>query len=159
MNRLTRSFQLQSLLQVLVVPLAASSLWLAGCSSEPTNPNLVPVAGTVTLDKQPLVDASITFIPLGTTAGQGGTGRTGPDGKYELMHFREGNGVDPGEYMVVVSKMVQRDGSPIPAGTLSAAEMDIREMIPRKFSDYNGSTLKTTVVVGNLPHDFQLTSR
>lgn len=159
MNRLTRSFQLHRLFQFFVVPLAASSLWLAGCGGEPANPNLVPVAGTVTLDNQPLVDASITFIPVASTAGQGGTGRTGPDGKYELMHFREGKGVDPGEYMVVVSKMVLRDGSPIPSGTLSAAEMDIREMIPRKFSDYNGSTLKTTVVVGDLPHDFQLTSR
>jgi hypothetical protein len=147
------------LLKTLVVPAAVFSLWLAGCGGEGTNPNLVPVAGTVTLDNQPLVDATVTFIPLASTAGQGGTGRTGPDGKYELMHFREGKGVDPGEYMVVVSKMVQRDGSAIPIGTLSAAEMDIREMIPRKFSDYNGSSLKTTVVVGNLPHDFQLTSR
>jgi hypothetical protein len=147
------------LFRFLVIPLAASSLWFAGCSGEPTNPNLVPVAGTVTLDNQPLADASITFIPVGTTAGQGGTGRTGPDGKYELMHFREGKGVDPGEYMVVISKMVQRDGSPIPVGTLSAAEMDIRDVIPRKYSDYNNSTLKATVANGSPPLDFQVTSR
>jgi hypothetical protein len=150
MNRLYRSF---------AVPLAAGCLLLAGCSGEATNPNLVPVAGTVTMDNQPLADASITFIPVGATAGQGGTGRTGPDGKYELMHFREGKGVDPGEYMVVVSKMVQRDGSPIPVGTLSAAEMDIRDVIPRKYSDYNNSTLKATVSAGGSPLDFQVTSR
>jgi hypothetical protein len=147
------------LLKSLLVPAAIGSLWLAGCGGTAVNPNLVPVAGTVTLDNQPLADASITFVPTGSTAGQGGTGRTGPDGKYELAHFREGKGIDPGEYMVVVSKMVQRDGTPIPLGTLSAAEMDIREMIPRRYSDYNGSTLKATVTPGSTTLDFQVTSR
>lgn len=147
------------MLKTLVVPAAACSLLLAGCGGEGTNPNLVPVAGTVTLDNQPLAGASITFIPTGATAGQGGTGQTGPDGKYELTHFREGKGVDPGEYSVVVSKMVQRDGSPIPAGTLSAAELDIRESIPQRFSDYNGSSLKATVAPGGATLDFQVTSR
>jgi len=112
----------------------------------------------VTLDGQPLVGANVTFMPVETTPGQGGTGTTDTAGKYEVTHFRAGKGAEPGAYRVVISKLVMQDGSPIPAGQ-SAAELLTKDAVPREYSDYNATTLKATVEAGGKPIDFALKSR
>lgn len=141
---------------LLLIP---ATLWLAGCSSEPTNPNLVPVTGTVTFNGQPLAGASVTFIGVGATPGEGATGITDEAGKYELSHFRAGKGAMPGDYKVMICKRVMSDGSPIPAGTLSIAELATRETVPPRYSDYTGTQLKATVHASNPPIDFQVSAR
>ena len=119
----------------------------------------LPVTGTVTLDGKPIEGASLTFIPLTADQGQGGVGSTDAAGKYEVTHFRTGKGLEPGEYRVAVSKLVMHDGSPIPAGTSSAADLNTKNAIPPQFSDPNSTTLKATVASGGKPIDFALTSR
>ena len=77
-----------------------------------------------------------------------------------MSHFRAGEGLDPGEYKVVVSKLVMRDGSPIPAGTaVSIAELSTRELLPPRYSDYNNSILKSTITDGVDPVSLDLASR
>ena len=137
--------------------------WLAlgvlGCSNAETSKTLVPTGGTVTLDGQPLAGASLTFMPVEGTVGQGGTGSTDDAGKYEMIHFRAGKGAEPGKYKVVISKLVMQDGSPIPPGTHSAAELATKNAVPPQYSDYNATTLTATVEAGGKPIDFALTSR
>lgn len=139
--------------------LVAAAFYLAGCGQQPSNPDLAPVSGTVRLAGQPLAGASVTFIGVGATPGEGATGITDDAGRYELAHFRAGKGAMPGEYKVVISKRVMSDGSPIPAGTLSIAELSTREVLPPRYSDYNNSRLKATVIKDNPPVDFQVTSQ
>jgi hypothetical protein len=131
----------------------------SGCTGDAARTDLVPVTGTVTMDGQPLAGANLTFLPMSAEGGQGGTATTDSAGKYEAAHFRDGKGLAPGEYKVVVNKLVMQDGSPIPAGTQSAAELATKEAIPPQYSDYNTPTLKASVAAGGKPIDFALTSK
>ena len=139
--------------------LVAFSLSHTGCGGIAANPNLVPVTGTITLDGKPLAGASVTFVGIGATPGEGATGLTDDAGKYELAHFRAGTGAMPGEYKVVIMKRVMSDGSPIPAGTLSIAELATRDLLPLRFSDYHQTQLKANVAKEGPPVDFQIASR
>ena len=71
---------------------------LAGCGSR-----LVPVAGTVTLDGEPVAGAKVTFIPAGP--GIPATGTTDATGRYELRIGSGRTGVPCGRYGVTVSKL------------------------------------------------------
>ena len=103
---------------------------LSGCGD---TSGLVPVTGTVTLDDQPLANALVTFYPEGDTAGLGGFGMTGPDGKYTLTPTRPGS-LPPGEYVIVVSRRLRPDGSP-PPPDVPPIESDARETLPRGYTD------------------------
>lgn len=131
-----------------------SALLATGCGGKSeADPDVVPATGTVTLDGKPLEGASVTF----TGPGQGGTGVTDAAGKYEITHFRAGKGVRPGDYSVSITKVVMADGTPIPAGTESAAELITKDMVPQQ---YNANTmLKAKVEAGGKPIDFTLKSR
>jgi hypothetical protein len=82
-----------------------ASIMLVGCGGV----KRIPVAGTVTLDGQPLDDAIITFAP---DAAKGNTAQitcSGPvkEGRYELQttsttRADSGSGVPPGWYKVIV---------------------------------------------------------
>lgn len=133
------------------------SLAALGCSPAETDGDLVPVTGTVTLDGEPLAGATVSYNVARGTAGQGGTGTTDAQGKYEISHFRAGKGVNPGEYTVTISKLVLSDGSPIPADAESIFNLDTKDLVPPK---YNVATTLTTTVMPNAePIDFALESR
>lgn len=140
---------------VLAVGLA---LGLGGCT-EKTSTNLVPVTGSVTMDGKPLEGASVTFVGTGSTPGLGGTGVTDAAGNFEISHFRAGKGLEQGDYKVMISKLVMSDGSPIPPGTLSIAELSTREMLPARYSDPGKTVLNATVVEGGDPVSLGLASR
>ena len=130
------------------------TLIAAGCggASNP-NANLIPVTGTVTMDGKPLEGASVTFMG----PGQGGSGVTDAAGKYEITHFRAGKGVDAGDYSVLISKLVMANGSPIPPGTESAADLNTKELVPQQYNAV--TTLKANVKAGAPPIDFAIKSR
>jgi hypothetical protein len=85
---------------------------LAGCGTATS-----PVEGTVLLDGQPLVGASIQFVPQG--AGKQATGETDKNGAFTMSTDKPRDGVVPGEYKVVVSPPV---GQPDPTQYASADE-------------------------------------
>jgi hypothetical protein len=141
------------------VVFALATAALSGCGGTPSNPHLVPVSGVVTMDGRPLAGASVTFVGLGSTPGEGATGLTDEAGKYELAHFRAGSGALPGEYKVIVNKFVMPDGSAIPIGTLSAAELGIRDVLPPRYGDYSATLLKANVMADGPSIDFSLSAR
>lgn len=123
--------------QTNVLCLVALLSGLSGCgganSGAPTQP-LVPISGKVTLKGQPLASASVVFTPRGSTPGAGAYGVTDANGVYVLKHKSESDGVEPGEYAVVISKMAMKDGSPIPEGK-TAADVEAVQAVPPAYSD------------------------
>jgi hypothetical protein len=84
----------------LVLVFMAASV-LTGCSKSGT----VRVEGIVTLDNQPVPEATVLFIPEGGT-GQPAHGMTDENGKFQLTTFKENDGALPGAYKVTVTKSV-----------------------------------------------------
>ena len=136
---------------------------LAGCSSAPAGPPLVPTSGTITLDGKPLAAADLIFVPQGDTKGQSGVARTDAEGKYELMTAdRKHKGVAVGSYRVVINKLVKPDGSdyvPDPnAGPFDAG--GFKELLPAAYSDMGETTLDANVPDGGSKTlDFKLSSK
>ena len=129
----------------------------AGCgeagSSMPAK--LVPVTGTITADGQPLKHAAVSFIPEAAKQGVGAFGSTDESGKYDLKWHGSGEGVAPGKYKVVVSRMTQKDGSPVPPDQ-SAADVGAVESMPPRYSDVNVTELLAEVTPTGSTHDFKL---
>jgi hypothetical protein len=127
-------------------------LLAAGCGGGSADET--PVAGTVTLDDNPLAGAAVTFRPTGATKGNGGTALTGPDGKYALTGPQGQKGIAPGTYKVTVSRRLRKDGTP-PPPDVPPMESDAIESLPPRYSDPERTEL-TATVDGNKPHDFTL---
>ncbi|QDV25197.1 carboxypeptidase regulatory-like domain-containing protein [Aureliella helgolandensis] len=123
---------------LLAVLLAAS----IGCSS---NENLSRVTGTIKLDGEPLPDAFVVFSP--TTGGTTSYGRTGTDGRYEMMFSDSEKGAWIGENRVEIST---GDVDPTMSGS------GVRERVPAAYNKQ--STLKVEVVAGGNEHNFDLNS-
>src|SRR5262245_55056819 len=114
---------------------AAALVAATGCNPEKL-PRLGRVTGIVTLDGQPVADASIMFD--GAKPGEPASlGRTDAEGKYELYYSRGHKGATHGEHPVYISTyQPASDDNP----------QSRRETIPAK---YNGkSELKATVKGG-----------
>jgi len=128
-----------------------------GCG-KPVDPSLVPVSGTVTVDGQPLANATVTFIPKDGTPGFGGTGKTDVTGKYTLAGSRDNvPGIPPGEYRVAISKRLMPDGSEVPANDNTPPMMSpARESLPVGYSNPATTQLTATVKAGGGPIDFAL---
>ena len=81
----------------------AALAFLAGCGDPDESIALVPVKGTVYLSKDPLPNASITFIPDPSNPQQTPGGDTsGSDGSY-LANFKGRVGLAPGKYKAIVT--------------------------------------------------------
>lgn len=81
---------------VAIVVLLTLSLSL-GCGRK--GPRPVPVSGTVTVDGKPLAGGAITVAP---EKGRAAGGRIGPDGRFVLSTWVQGDGVAAGTHRVEV---------------------------------------------------------
>lgn len=68
---------------------------VTGCGGSGNGPKTVPVAGTITLNEQPLAGAEVTFASENFSA----FAKTGPDGRYALVQ-----GAVPGKNRISISK-------------------------------------------------------
>jgi len=128
------------------------ALLVGGCGS---GAKLVPVAGTVTLDGQPLPVGSVTFQP---EAGPGNANQEVPvgkivDGKYELTTHGK-KGAPPGKYkVVVVSNNFSGDNPPKPTG----GSMPVpKSFISLKYSTAAATPLSKEVVANPVPDAYDL---
>ena len=126
--------------------LALSGLaFLLGCSAG--GPTLTAVSGTVTLDDKPLAGALVKFFPQGETQGHGGHARTGEDGRYEILPQRlPGKGLLPGQYKVIVSRLVAPDGTLLPPDA-KPIETASKESVPEPYTRSHLTPLNVTVGV------------
>ena len=132
--------------------------WLVGCGgSNYEGPQLWPVTGTVTLAGKPLSGVTLHFVPTGGTIGNGATGYTDQDGKYQLVTTRGFPGTPAGDYRVVAQKLVMPDGSDFPADSIvGPMDSPARQVLPSRYSIRGKSVLKATVIQGPNAIDFLL---
>lgn len=118
-------------------------LLTAGCGSDN---GLATVTGTVTLDDQPLANATVQFRPTSSKRASS-FGRTDDEGRYKLMRTVTTAGSMPGEYIVSIRT----------ADTLFADGTDDTEQEERVPAKYNTkSELERTVEPGRNTFDFDL---
>lgn len=118
-------------------------LMIGGCggASDRDGPKTVPVQGTITLEGQPLADASVTFL-LADNSGST-VGRTDSAGRYSLTTFEQGDGAIPGEYGVQVVKYEEP-----PDEVADGETPPLKSLIPEKYASVARSGLKATVADG-----------
>lgn len=110
------------------VALAAAVVVLAGCGGD--GPKIVPAAGVVTIDGQPLTYGHIQVLPAGWRPA---SGRIGPDGRFTLTTNAESDGCVVGTHPVVILA-----GEPVgPEATKWHA--------PKKYADGKQSNLTVTI--------------
>ena len=84
-------------------------LLAAGCGD---NSGLSQVRGRVTLDGQPLADATVLFTPV--EGGSTSVGRTDSAGEYSLAYSAEKWGAEPGPHQVWISTATSGDADSDP---------------------------------------------
>jgi hypothetical protein len=131
----------------------------AGCSGRHSNlPPQYPVSGTISMDGKPLPGAGIMFLPRGETRGTGAFGMADAAGKYSLKTDHGGAGAPEGEYVVTISRVVNRDGTPyVPKPDV--AEAGERETLPGIYSDSMKTVLSANVPKGGDTINFELKSK
>ncbi len=80
-------------------------LLIVGCGE---GNGTIPVSGIVKMDGQPVVDASVSFIPQ-SEGGQQATGTTDASGKFVLSTVDPRDGAMPGKYKVVIAPNTRVD--------------------------------------------------
>lgn len=130
----------------------------AGCGGA-KGPLRVPVVGTVMLDDAPLSAAVVEFFPVSQVAGNGGHGRTGSSGRYEVATWQGKKGLPPGDYRVTIEKRVMPDGSDFPFDSDDWPDKSVtRQILPAKYAARQNSVLKVTVTEESADCDFALES-
>src|SRR5438552_3939424 len=116
--------------------LLAAGAWLllaAGCGGQQAS-----VAGTVTLDGQPLTTGAVVFHPVGE--GPLAYGQIDSAGKYALQSGGQ-SGLQPGEYLVTVSATTM-------PSTVGTQEQPGKLLTPERYGDKARTDLRFTVKPG-----------
>ncbi|QDT97785.1 carboxypeptidase regulatory-like domain-containing protein [Gimesia aquarii] len=123
--------------------LLSTCLILAGCSGGPTDtPPLARVKGTVTLDGKPLTSGTVQFTPnkdRGTT-GRMALGGIQPDGTFELMTIKAGDGAQIGHHLVAIECYESTEFDP-----KNPTNPEPKSLIPKRYTDSNKSGLTAEV--------------
>lgn len=133
---------------------ACACIVQAGCG----RPSLstIPVQGKVTWNGKPLTSGDIAFHPTKLAAGgvdRLAMGKLDSEGNYTLSTVKHGDGVQPGDYAVVI---VSLGGA---ARKVDATEGPVASAIPLQYSVVSSTPLKATIdanAKGPLQFDFDL---
>lgn len=122
---------------------AVSVVAFLGCSGDGLK--RVDVQGKVTAKGVPVGNATVVFIPIGDTKGEGGIGTADADGNFTLTGSRRGDsGIVPGKYRVRISRFVDHDGTVLPSDAKQADYPHAEESVPAPYS-LPDSPLEVTV--------------
>ena len=125
-------------------------LCLTGCGSE----DMPQVCGTVTLDGNPVADASVSFFP---GKGRAATGKTDDEGYFTLAYLTSKSGIPEGDYKVTISTY-----TPSQMGRNEEYEAEVipgtPESIPQKYTSRKTTELTKTVKKGDNEFNFALES-
>jgi hypothetical protein len=117
---------------------------LVGCN-KPEHPDVGRVSGVVTLDGQPLSEATVMFQPA---EGRGSVATTDTAGKYSLTYLDGVPGAIIGQHKVIIrTEIPGEDGQP-PIK---------KEKLPKRYHD--NTELTADVKAGSNTVDFPLTSQ
>ena len=153
--------------------LAVALIGLAGCPGG-TALRVEPVEGVVTVDGEPVPEASVEFVPVVEGEGYPSIGRTDEQGVYRLTAYGpegvegpHGGGTAPGEYYVGVRKTIVEapmsaqeaqelgvEYQPLAYGDRPAMEF----IVPQRYNNPRQSGIQVTVDSGGNTIDIPLTS-
>ena len=123
---------------------------VAGCSR---GPELVPVAGVVALDGQPVADAGVVFQPVGS--GPIAAATTDGKGRYRLISMNR-PGAMPGLYRVTIAK--KETTGLIRVAVVGPQGVQIKWIVPKKYSQPETSGLQASVSREHGEFNFELLS-
>jgi hypothetical protein len=110
-----------------------------GCPAANNLPATVTAEGVVTLDGQPVENATVVCISETTTYSAAGV--TDKNGKFSLKSFEEKPGAVPGDYRIEITKTVV-EGKGEKSGE---AVVNIQHGLPKKYSTFSTSGLSLTI--------------
>lgn len=121
------------------------------------------VSGVVTLDGEPLPNATVYFTPVDKTSGaQQSVGRTNEAGEYKLQTLlgKADAGTTPGDYVVTIDCVdeVETGGTTTNDDGEEVPEMEEIQRVPSRYLNGETSGLTATVVKGSNTFNFDLTS-
>jgi len=125
-----------------------------GCTGTKV-PDLAVVHGKVTLDREPLAGATVTFARQ-DGAGRSASAVTTELGEYRLQYLPGYSGAMPGEYDVTIRKTVVTETGK--KDRMGFPEQDIREVVPGFYTSGDGR-LTASVSESNEPINFELVSK
>jgi hypothetical protein len=132
----------------------------AGCGG-PSRPETAPTSGRVTYKGQPVAGGRIVFFPEPSGAGRQAIGTIGPDGRYSLTTFRDGDGAVLGRHRVTI-KATRVTGPPSPEEAADqmrrGVDLGVEWLVPKKYSRPETSPLTADVKRGDNTIDFDLPS-
>jgi hypothetical protein len=134
---------------------------LVGCGSgvkPEVVPPLHPVSGKVTLDGKPIDKVAVTFVPAENNKGNGGSGSTDAEGRFNLKYRNGEDGIPAGDYIMVCTKLTMPDGSPIPEGQTAADVMAV-DQIPERYRKVDNPRNAVSVPEGGKEFVFDLKSK
>lgn len=140
-----------------ILSLSIAVLLCWGCSKTSgyqAPEELVEVKGKVTLDGEPLSGATLSFIPDQGTEGTGGFAITDETGEFQALHYSQVEGLQPGSYKVVFSKLVTKDGETVPPG-VDAADVGAIEKLPAHLVQLNPSNHPFLLSVNQSPQQIE----
>ena len=163
-NRFDRSFA------VGLSFVAAACLFIVGCGGGSDGPDTHPVTGLVTLDGEPVADATVTFS--GGTPQTTSFGKSDADGRYTLKTASMQNGTVIGTHRVTVTKTERPDAASDPANNSPGFDEtydpaaasnnqplpEDKSLIPEKYAARATSELTAEIVEGENTVDLALTS-
>jgi hypothetical protein len=119
---------------------------LTGCAGADAGPATAPVKGTVTLDGQPVANATVAFTPADSTTAAPAQAASDDAGNFEVTSmFEQGKvtkpGMLPGSYKISVTKL---EGPP-PDAQLTRAPKNV---LPARYADPATSGLSAAVAAG-----------
>jgi hypothetical protein len=122
---------------------------IVGCGGG--DPSLVRVSGIVTIDGQPLKDATVEFVP---ETGWGSLGKTDDTGRYELLYRARKEGAVVGQHQVRISTKIEQDRD----STNPDIQKGRKESIPAMYN--TASTLEAYLEAGkSVELNFDLKSK
>jgi hypothetical protein len=140
-------FRLNTNNLTLAVTIGLLAAGIAGCGG-----GTVPVEGRVTLDGQPLANATVVLSPVRGTGPGPFTGKTDADGRFKLEDTDNQGGPVPGEYVLMIATVI----SPPNADEMTPPPTQ-KEVVPAEWR--NGSQRYTVPEGGTTEANFAMKSR
>lgn len=142
------------------LPGLLTALILAGCSggSESAPLEMIAVNGTVTVNQEPVPGVSIAFVPVQETLGDGGYGGTDDLGIFSLKYRDGRDGIPPGEYRVVFSRILKPDGTLLGPDEM-AADAGAENVLPERYAAPETTPVRAVVTKADSTFSFDVTTK
>jgi hypothetical protein len=133
----------------------------SGCSP---GPRVTKVLVALNLDNKPLTFADVRLLPKDDPGlGDGGSGQTAADGKVEILANPK-RPIRPGRYVVLVKKLVGKDGSPFRMEDDIAVRpgregAGVQNLLPPVYGDKDRSPLIVTLTADENAVTLELNSK